>query len=508
MAEPTDRPSQALTGAAESPPGPAPAPHPARPVAPAPEGRADAAPDYRPLALAAIGGFSLAALYAAFLVVCWLAAWFSGTPLLMSPLTLLLPLAALVVSALGWLQVQRSEGTRAGAKLALWGMALSALFGLSYTAYLLASFAALRQQAEAFAGEWVNLVREHKYDEAFRLTLDPAERPAPGPQLQRELELRFNSGPEGGSPGRLTVFTQSSLVRAINHGPSAAEGADTQVKPLGVQNWEYKNGGYQLRLVYDVHTPAYAAELVLTLHSTDRKGEGRDWGVIVAESGVTPQPSPTPPQVRLAELKDSSSAFVEEWIRKLGSGRGGEAYLETQDPDRRAVLRARYGAGQLAGALDAGPTPARGPLLLDPEAARELYLPGYRDFRRGGLVQAPPDTFWADERVRKDIPEATRRLFERPAELLAPRAHLTPVAAPLWAEKDGRLRFYHDASVVVAPRYMVQGWFVTETDARALDEAGPNPTWRLAALELSTGRTLSSADLMRLLQTPGAVGPR
>jgi hypothetical protein len=506
MAEPTDRPGPALTGGAESPPSPAPAPHPAHPVAPAPEGRADAGPDYRPLALAAIGGFCLAALYAAFLVVCGLAAWFSGTPMLLSPLTLLVPLAALVVSALGWLQVQRSEGTRAGAKLALWGMALSALFGLSYTAYLVASFAALRQQAEAFAGGWLNLVKEHKYDEAFRLTLEPGERPVAGPQLRRELELRFNAGPEAGSRGPMNMFTQSSLVRVLNHGPTAAEGADTQVKPLGVQSWEYKNGGYQLRLVYEVRTPEYSSEVQLMTHGTERKGEGRDWAVVLNESGVTPPSSVPPLQARIAELKDSSSAFVEEWLRKLGSGRTAEAYLDTQDPDRRAALRARYGAGQLGGALGADPAPA--PLLLDPEAARELYLPGYRDFRRGGLVQAPPDTFWADERVRKDIPEATKRLFERPAELLVPRAHVAPVPAPLWAEKDGRLLFYHDASVIVAPRYMVQGWFVTETDARALDEAGPSPAWRLAALELSTGRTLSGPQLMQMQQTLGPKAPR
>ena len=71
---------------------------------------------------------------------------------------------ALAVSALGWLQVQRSEGTRAGGRLALWGLALSAFFGLTYGAYLLASFAALRQQAEALDpyATFRSLYRQHR----------------------------------------------------------------------------------------------------------------------------------------------------------------------------------------------------------------------------------------------------------------------------------------------------------------------------------------------------------
>ena len=503
MPEPTDRPGPALTGGAQ-PPSPPP-----RPLVQAPEVRADAAegPDYRPLALAAIAGFSLAALYAAFLVVCFLAAWFAGTPLLMSAVTLLVPLAALVVSALGWLQVQRSEGTRAGAKLALWGMALSALFGLTYSAYLFASFAALRQQAERFADNWLGLVREHKYDEAFRLTREPGERPREGAGLRRELELRFNSGPDGGPPGPFTFFGEANLTRLLNHGVTAEDGADTQITPLGAQSWEYKNGGYQLLLVYDVRTPAGSAEVQLTLRGTERKGEPRLWTVLLNDSGMTPRQTDSPPplQGRLMELRESSSTFLQDWLKKLGDGRLGEAYLDTQDPGRRAALRAEYDARQLAGAVGAAPDPARGALLADPEAARRLYLPGYREFTRGDLVQAAPDTFWADERLRQEIPDTTRKLFEKPAELLVPSVRLNPVFLPLWTRQDGRLRFYHDVTLTVLRRYVVVGWFVVETDARALDDTNPNPPWRLTALELATGRTLSGPALQRLQAGGGAL---
>jgi hypothetical protein len=492
MAEPTDRPGQALTGGAQ-PPSPAPPPYPVRPAAAAPDARADRAdgPDYRPLALAAIVGFCLAVLYAAFLVVCWLVAWLAGTPLLLSAATLLVPAVALVVSALGWLQVQRSEGTRAGGKLALWGMALSALFGLSYTAYLVASFTALRQQADTFATRWLDLIKEHKYDEAFRLTLEPGERPAEGPQLHRELELRFNSLGEASPQGELTTFTQNNLVRLINHGTTAEGGAETQISPRGVESWAYKNGGYELRLNYEIRTPTHTVVLQLALHGTERKGE-RQWTVLRHESGFTNRPDFTPAEFRLGDLRESASAFVDAWLKKLGSDRPEEAYLDTQEPDRRPAFRAEYGARLLAGALPDDATPTRAALLVDQESARKLYLPGYRDFRRGDLVQAPPDTFWADERLRKDIPETTRKLFERPGDLLVNSLRLNTISVPVWTRKDGRLRYYFDVTGMAFHRYTVQGWVVVETDARVLDDPAATPAWRLAALELASGRTMGS----------------
>ena len=43
------------------------------------------------------------------------------------------------MSGLGWLQVQRSEGTRAGAALAVWGIRLCVVLGLGYWAYYAAT---------------------------------------------------------------------------------------------------------------------------------------------------------------------------------------------------------------------------------------------------------------------------------------------------------------------------------------------------------------------------------
>src|SRR5262249_11986894 len=99
------------------------------------------------------------------------------------------------VCALAWLQVQRSEGTRAGGRLALWGMALGGFFGLSYAAYLVASYTAVEQQADAFATRWLDMIRSHQLDEAFVLTRDPAQRPRVGRAPGGELRIRSNATP-------------------------------------------------------------------------------------------------------------------------------------------------------------------------------------------------------------------------------------------------------------------------------------------------------------------------
>jgi hypothetical protein len=262
-----------------------------------------------------------------------------------------------------------------------------------------------------------------------------------------------------------------------------------------------------MHLTYEVRTPAGSAEIQLGLHGTDRKGEAgpsREWMIQLPESTIARELEVKPLRGRVMELKESSSAFVDDWLKKLDAGRSADAFLDTQDPERRAALRAEDGARQVAGTLGPDPNPGRVALLLDPDAGRDVTLPGYREFRRGDFVQAPPDVFWADERVCKDILEATRRFLNYPDGALAAEFHMMPSILPQWEQKDGRVRFYHDVTALIFHRYMVQGRFVTETDAGALDDAGSNPTWRLAALELITGRTRSN----QAMPGPGGGGPR
>jgi hypothetical protein len=58
-----------------------------------------------------------------------------GQPFFLPALLILVPLAGAVLSGMGLWEVQNSEGTRAGANLAKWGLALSLVFGIGYYVY-------------------------------------------------------------------------------------------------------------------------------------------------------------------------------------------------------------------------------------------------------------------------------------------------------------------------------------------------------------------------------------
>jgi hypothetical protein len=80
---------------------------------------------------------------------------------------------------------------------------------------------------------------------------------------------------------------------------------------------------------------------------------------------------------------------------------------------------------------------------------------------------------------------------------LAPQAFaaaLRPntVNMPIWDRDGEKVRFFHDFQLAVFPRYMVQGTFVVETDASVLDDPEATPVWRVAAIDLSSGRSVGT----------------
>jgi hypothetical protein len=451
-------------------------PQPAQVPAARPNFRRDSEelPVYRPLALFAILGFGLAVVYAAVLSVCALAGWYSGMPLPPVAWTLLVPFLALLVSAVGWFQIQRSEGTLAGARLALWGMGISLFAGLSYGAYFGASYVAVGQQAESFATAWVMELRKGNVDEAFRLTVDPTERPRAGADLHRELELRFNTGRDGSFGGGYDMFAGGELARGLNHGRTAQTGEETRIESRGIKNFEVRGGSYHVQLTYLISSPDQTAELQVGLQGTDSSKErGRQWNVIINETGLVPASvTGLPRGARLQELKVLSSTFVGQWLMKLSENHLTDAYLDTQPPARRPALSAEYRARLL---LAPGPVPA------------ELLLPGFQDFSRGSLVRAVPD-FWAPGDIKQQVLPAAQKWFEQPQAL--PSAwNMQTVRSLQWEQQGDRLRLYHPFQGNIFHQYIVKADIVTETDARALDDPAP-PTWTIAAIELRAGRTM------------------
>jgi hypothetical protein len=289
--------------------------------------------------------------------------------------------------------------------------------------------------------------------------------------------------------GDLTTFEQGDIVRTINHGRGSEGGAETTVRPLGIKSYEAHSAGYTVQVTFEVSTPERVIELQVAANGTEGKN-GREW--FVNRTGTAPLRllEDRPLNTRVMELKATSNAFVSEWVQLLSEGAVQEAYLRTLSPDRLAGVHAEYGGRLFASTLAPDFPPARSLPAGAPGVARWLYLPGYRDFTYGGLVQAGPG-FWAQGTALEEVPAQARKTFRQPRDYVGPAIALDRSTMPLWERKENRVRFYHTFQWNLFHRYIAQGALVAETDARALEETGVSPTWRLASIELYNGRTMS-----------------
>jgi hypothetical protein len=474
---------------------PAASPAPVPPASPEAPRAADvsSAPAYRPLSLLAVVGVAVSILFALFLVGFFAISFFRGTSPVLNLAWLLLPGVSLVLSLLGWLQVQRSEGTQAGGRLAVLGMGLSLFFGLGCAAISLATGLAVRQQAEPFATGWLETIKKSNTDpaqlyEAFRLTIEPALRPLEKGDVRRELEVRFNGG-EGGRSLRMSSFLQRDFVRLLQRAGPAAE-----VQPAGVLSWGWEGNGYRVEFAYQIKTPEATAEMIVTVQGVPVRSGALEWFVDPARTGLraptedTPSMVLTPKGERVIRLGLDAAGFAENWARLTAAGKAEDSFLATRPPEKRKELQATY-QGQLALAQVAAALAPGGVIPEDGEAARQAYLPGYRGYTEGNLVRAEPGIFWAiDDATKTRIVGEARRLFARPGT--SQEQPFTPEApqngGPRYSVTGSRVRLYQDVRITLSPKDVAEAALVMETDAAELDGTGA-PQWQLAAVELFRG---------------------
>src|SRR5262249_57105995 len=91
--------------------------------------------DYKPLSLLAVAGLAVAVVFTSVVLVSAVIALLKGEPFFLPEWIVVVPLGAAVLSGLGLWEVSSSEGTRAGAALARWGLWISILVGVGYFTY-------------------------------------------------------------------------------------------------------------------------------------------------------------------------------------------------------------------------------------------------------------------------------------------------------------------------------------------------------------------------------------
>jgi hypothetical protein len=249
---------------------------------------------YQPISLWALVGFVLGCLFAALVSICAVVGLIQGAPVFFPTYLVAIAGVGVVLSWLGLRHVQLSEGTRAGAKLARFGLWLSLISGLSYYSYYFFTGEALIGQANAFvldktdpdSGFLPRIIEGGtnpvELNRAFLLTLAPSSRTG-RPEDEGSMRKGHDIWPtDNDAVSPLVAFRQSRLVRILANHPEA------EIKPLAVLEWKYDKRSYQVQRRYLIKTKEVEVEALLTAYSVEPEasGQSRKWFINLAWSDI------------------------------------------------------------------------------------------------------------------------------------------------------------------------------------------------------------------------------
>jgi hypothetical protein len=449
---------------------------------PPPPGLPEPEANYSPLSLVALGSLLVSAAAALTVVVGGLIAAIYHTPLLLPLWVLALPVATALCCVWARYRIKTSEGTLSGLALTSWGIGLSLLFGLGYSAYYAATYLAVRSQARTTADKWLDEFKKGNTVEAFWQTL-------PGTKSNKsrdELEIQFNV-PAGPEPARGPYSTMASMdfVRFIQLG-----GDKTTVEFQGVDDWGWEKEGFLVKLKYKITTPYAEFPLIVSAHGHDSRNRdkpGREWTILLGGTRMDPDGLRLSPAGQLAYLRGrAANEFAQKWVQQvtIAGLPTGIAYGATL-PDRE--LARQKGIGNRLGLLTVG-----GPVvLLDNEA--QPFLDGLHKYQEGSLVHTEAPMFWADESHRQAIITKVKGLFDPDGHDKPLEFRLFPFTVPdIRQEGDEvlvRVEFrFNVKREGPEPPFVVDGLLVVALEnANNTDSKAPH--WYIKSMELLRGRT-------------------
>ena len=458
---------------------------------------------YRPMSIFAVAAFVIAITYSAVIVIGAAVSVVQRMPWLIGGWSVIFPLLALVLAGVAWFEIQSSEGTRTGKRMAAWAAMLSIMVSLGYWAYYGATYYVVRNQAQAYCQEFFDKIKQGKLESAFIMAVAPTKRPQDNSSLRDVIEQRFNPMPlraDRSSGGLFNAFKQHMLTHVIVQG-----GKDVQIEPLGVASWEYKGptGGYAILMRYRVNGPELGWEGIITLNSMEPVGKvkgGRQWAIAMKETTNNPSSLVLSEEgSRLLGLQRGSSRYFDEWQGRLRSMDKSDhvlAYLSTQEPaTREGVLRDYRQSLPATAAAMVGCATSDGLSGLTASCAAtfasETHLPNYDAFTRGAIVSLTPD-FWAPHEELKTISlPAARMVFHGTADIPMGVMKIEPSKLAYWVREGDKIRFRHHVQMQV--RMMLQGLegdIILECPASWLQTGPTADGWRIAGIELSSMRTL------------------
>jgi hypothetical protein len=241
---------------------------------------------YRPLATFAVAGFAVGCIFGGVLVASALVAIWQGAPVFFPQWSLLIAAAGVVLSWLGHNEIRNAEGTKAGQKLATYGLWISLVSGAGYFAYSYVTGVALSQQAFAFflnadddSGFFATLKKgaqdKTELRRAFLLTMPATQRGDIRPEEEATIERLFNKPPKEGARGSLSVFYDHPLVTMVT------KAGNPVIEPVSVQEWTYEKRSYLVLCKFRLKTDELSATVVVAARSSEGEAEGqaRQWFV-------------------------------------------------------------------------------------------------------------------------------------------------------------------------------------------------------------------------------------
>jgi hypothetical protein len=467
---------------------------------------------YRPLSGLAIASLALGSLFSLFLLVGAGLAFFTNTPLPDPGVAVLLvPAVGAVLGFVANWQIRHSDGTRVGAGLATWGRNLSIVSALCYVAYVSATELAVRQQATIYIDRWLKTVVEGRINEAFVQTLEPSRQRGIDPNREDHM-ARFRLAGEKGQKGPLPQFEESQLVRILEQG-----GPEARIENLGLREWKYQGGGYQVRQAYRITTLEGVFDMVVSVRGSEaQRGSkaNREWHVLFEQTGVQldeghfARQAFTREGLRARQLVPLAQRFAENWVGKINGGNYFEAYLDTQEPEARGRLRDQVLPrpvllnGSALAAASGGGWPM---CLLTAVAAmgdlawqRITDLPGYRDFAAGKIVETKQ--LEGPEPTRSESVRHLQNWFHLPEKDQSwYQAALRVESSRPWKMVEDRLQVPFQVKmnlIKVEPKarqdrknepegYNWDGTVLLESERHWLEHT---PSWRVVKLELRFAR--------------------
>jgi hypothetical protein len=447
---------------------------------------------YRPVSPLAIAGLAIAVVYTVVVLGAAAAAFISGTPLMLDGWTFAFPVIGAALSAAGWWQVRRSEGTRVGLGLARWGLRLCVLVGLGYWAYSFANELALRMDAERFTAQWFDQLRQGDLNSAFLMTLEPEKREGIRPTDAEDMSrFKIAAAQSMGTP--LQMFENQRIVRLIRQG-----GASTTIEGLGVRDWNYERGNYLVQHAYRVRTREGEFDFLLVLRSTPAKGGrrgARQWYIMRMDQLGIGKPS---------ELGTTAGAwgkqatdFGTRWLGRLNYREMVTAYWDTVTPAERqrrlpdVQKRLGWAGARIIGA-SAGGVLEGSTVFMASDIEQDLPA-DYRRFREG--LFAEDSTLNAgDEAAKKASAERmqlVRDLFRNPQKYFT--GARPPMDLPLWEESPDGVRFTQRLTMIVGdltaaePRGIMCELMLTVASDPGPLTTGRRPEWHILRMEITGG---------------------